>query len=145
MPMPIAGQAMLSGQRTLTTHMNTDHIIEDEILEESRRCFKITNTRTGIEFPRQPDGSNQNWPVLYKHAVKNPREFYCEYDDGVATSEDEESRLTQDGQVKLTEAELLERSIPQLRDLCKNMEISVPARAGKTDLIVLIRKATKSL
>ena len=121
--------------------VNVERLVEDEIFAESRRCRKITNKHSGMEFLRKLDG-NAQWPILYKYAKKNPAVFELDFDAVDAEDVNEEGPLLDTtGRPMFTEAELLTRDIRQLRELGAVYEVT---GRQKTELIQKILKAQRA-
>jgi len=124
----------------LAAAVNVDRLVEPEIVAESRRCIRIFNKISGLEYLRKLD-ENAHWETLYKYAKKNPNVFDCEMETADAAPLNEEGPLlNKDGVVIYTEAELLERNIMQLRELGKAYGLT---GRQKSQLIVDIMKAQR--
>ena len=123
------------------TSTNTSQVLEPSLVAESRRCRMIRNIHSGNELLRKLDG-NSKWEIVYKHAKTNPLDFELEFDDQDAP-EPEEGRLVGDhGETIYTEAELLERNVPQLRAIADPMKVQ---GRSKTELITKIMRAQGTL
>ena len=106
----------------------------NEITINAQRCCKITNILTGQEMVRPAAAASAYWRTLFERAVMKPGEFEVEYDAEAA------KQIM--GEVLWSEKELREKSIPDLRKLCKKFNTT---GSGKDELVNNILLAQSQL
>lgn len=106
----------------------------NEISINAQRCCKVTNILTGQEMVRPDVASSAYWRTLFERAVMKPTEFEIEYDSEAA------KQIM--GEVMWSEKELREKSIPDLRKICKKLNTT---GSGKDELVKNILLAQSQL
>ena len=106
----------------------------NEITINAQRCCKITNLISGKEMERPEIASSTYWRTLFERAVMKPTEFEIEYDSEAA------KQIM--GEVMWSEKELREKSIPDLRKICKKLNTT---GSGKDELVKNILLAQSQL
>ena len=106
----------------------------NEISINAQRCRKVTNILTGQEMVRPDVASSAYWRTLFERAVMKPTEFEFEYDSEAA------KQIM--GEVMWSEKELREKSIPDLRKICKKLNTT---GSGKDEMVKNILLAQSNL
>ena len=106
-------------------------LVPMEAIQESKRCNKIVNRRSGAEFLRNLDPVNK-WEVLYHRAICNKDEFDCFYDSETAAEGEVKGKVT------YTKADLETKSMPHLRKIGEQFEVT---GVSKAEIIERILKA----
>lgn len=94
--------------------MATPNINPAEAKINAGRCKLIRNKRTGNAFERFEGGSG--WYHMYERALLHPEEFEIEYD--------QEEAKTVMGMVQYTQGELHRMTVPKLRKIALEYEVT---------------------
>lgn len=116
---------------TMGVPTDRTNMTREELQLEARRCSRITNTVTGMVFPRpQPYNPLCRWPDLFREAIMNPKVFELEMEEKpqnlirVIGDNGEEKRAIH------TMPELEHLSMPELRKIGKIWNVKGSSKPG---------------